>query len=386
VSPQVARDPMTGLVVLEPPQTALTEEQAVARIPEVRRRLGTDVLILGHHYQRDEVIQFADLTGDSYGLSREAAARHDSKYIVFCGVHFMAETADILAADHQRVILPDMTAGCSMADMAEIDQVEAAWEELDDVLRQEGAEAAPERPTGAAAEVMPITYVNSTAAVKAFVGERGGAVCTSSNASAVFDWGLARRPRLFFFPDQHLGRNTAFLKRIPLSETLLWDPALPLGGNAPEAVRSARIYLWRGHCQVHTRFRVEQVRAYRAKYPDIKILVHPECPLEVVREADYVGSTSYIIKQIEKAPAGSRWAIGTEIHLVNRLQKTHPDKTVFSLLPGVCLCSTMNRVDPQHLLSVLESLVAGTVVNEVAVREPLRSSARAALDRMLAIS
>src|SRR5262245_10654867 len=377
---------MAELATIDP-SANLTEEEAVARIPDVRRSLGKDLLILGHHYQRDEVIQFADLTGVSYGLARQASQRHESKYIVFCGVHFMAESADILAAPHQRVILPDMTAGCSMADMAEIDQVETAWDEMRSALEgTPGALTAKPGEGGASAldsEVMPITYVNSTAAIKAFVGERGGAVCTSSNAGAVFDWALAQRPRLFFFPDQHLGRNTAVAKGIPLQDTLLWDPALPFGGNTPDAIRKARIYLWKGHCQVHTRFRREQVDAYRKNFPGIQILVHPECPLEVVQAADFVGSTSYIIKKVTEAPAGSSWAIGTEIHLVNRLKKQNPDKTVTSLLPGVCLCSTMNRVDPQHLLFVLEHLDAGEVVNEVVVPEPVLSRARPALDRML---
>jgi quinolinate synthase len=369
------------------PSARLTEEEAVARIPDLKKRLGKDLLILGHHYQRDEVIQFADLTGDSYGLARQASQRHESKYIVFCGVHFMAESADILAAPHQRVILPDLTAGCSMADMAEIDQVETAWDEMTRALKgAAGTQAAAGAQSTLDAEVMPITYVNSTAAIKAFVGERGGAVCTSSNAGAVYDWALAQRPRLFFFPDQHLGRNTAVAKGIPLADTLLWDPALPFGGNTPEAIRKARIYLWKGHCQVHTRFRREQVDAYRKNFPGIQILVHPECPLEVVQAADFVGSTSYIIKKVTEAPADSSWAIGTEIHLVNRLKKQNPDKTVTSLLPGVCLCSTMNRIDPQHVLDVLEHLATGEVVNEVVVSEPVLTKARLALDRMLAIS
>ena len=370
---------MPDLLTLDPsPYVDLSEEEAVARIPEVRRRLGTDVLILGHHYQRDEVIQFADLTGDSYGLARQASQRHESKFIVFCGVHFMAESADILAAPHQRVILPDLSAGCSMADMADIEQVEMAWEEMMGALGGPG--------TDAEAEVMPITYVNSTAAIKAFVGERGGAVCTSSNAAAVFDWALARRPRLFFFPDQHLGRNTAVAKGIPLGNTLLWDPAKPMGGNRAEAVRRAHVYLWKGHCQVHGRFRLEQVEAYRKSFPGINILVHPECPMEVVQGADFVGSTSYIIKKVQEAPAGSQWAIGTEIHLVNRLKNQCPDKTITSLVPGVCLCSTMNRIDPQHLLYVLERLTEGRVVNEVVVPDPVAEKARLALDRMLSIS
>ena len=364
---------MAGTQILEP-YTSLSEEDAVARIPDVRRRLGADLLILGHHYQRDEVIQFADLTGDSYALARQASRHHDSKYIVFCGVHFMAESADILAAPDQRVVLPDMSAGCSMADMADSEQVENAWDDLAGIL---GARTD--------SEVMPITYVNSTAAVKAFVGEKGGSVCTSSNAAAVFDWALARRPRLFFFPDQHLGRNTAVAKGIPLGETLVWDPARPLGGHSADTIRAARIYLWKGHCQVHTRFRVEQVNAYRQSHPGINILVHPECTLEVVQAADFVGSTNFIIKKIQEAPVGSSWAIGTEIHLVNRLRNQHPDKEIYSLLPGVCLCSTMNRITPQHLLYALDSLASGEVVNEVVVPGPVLDKAKLALDRMLSI-
>ena len=374
---QVARHPETGLLAVEP-LGELTEYQACTRIPEVRRALGNDVLILGHHYQRDEVIRFADRTGDSLELAREAARNGDAKAIVFCGVHFMAETAVILSAPDRAVILPDATAGCSMADMAEPDQVALAWEELADALT--GSVGDP------AAEVMPVAYVNSTAAVKAFVGERGGSICTSANAAAVFDWALSQRPRLFFLPDQHLGRNTAVLRGIPASETLVWDPAKPFGGNTAEAVRSARIYLWQGHCQVHTRFRVEQIEAYRKAVPDVRILVHPECPLEVVQAADHVGSTGYIIRTIREAPAGSKWAVGTEIHLVERLRTAHPDKTIASLLPGISLCSTMNRIDPQHLLHALERISAGEPVGKVSVPETVAHKARLALDRMLSIS
>ncbi|MGH9392428.1 MAG: quinolinate synthase NadA, partial [Vicinamibacteria bacterium] len=328
--------------------------------------------ILGHHYQRDEVIQFADHTGDSYGLAKKAAADREAKTIVFCGVHFMAESADILASAEQRVILPDLEAGCSMADMAEIDQVEEAWERITSIV-----------PEG---EVMPVTYMNSTAALKAFCGTKGGAVCTSSNASGLFDWALARRPRLFFFPDQHLGRNVGVSKGISVDDMPLYDPHAPLGGLTREEIVRAKVILWKGHCQVHGRFTAGQVDYFRAKFPGINVIVHPECTLDVVRKADYVGSTSYIIKTIREASAGTRWVVGTEIHLVNRLRQENPDKLVTALVPGVCLCSTMNRIDPQHLLWVLESLERGKVVNEIVVPETVAREARLALDRMLQIS
>jgi quinolinate synthase len=351
---------------------SLSEEEAIARIRPVRERLGKSIVILGHHYQRDEVIQFADHRGDSYGLAKAAAADRDAGAIVFCGVHFMAESADILAAPEQHVILPDMEAGCSMADMAEIHQVEEAWDRITSVV--------PE------SEIMPATYINSTAALKAFVGRKGGAVCTSSNAEALFEWAGKQRPRLFFFPDQHLGRNTGVRRGIPLDEMPLYDPLAPLGGLSRADIEKGRVFLWKGHCQVHGRFTTEQVDHWRALHPDIRILVHPECTLEVVRKADLVGSTGYIIKTIQAAPAGSKWAIGTEVHLVNRLRNEHPDKFITPLVPGVCLCSTMNRIDPQHLLWVLEGLDRGERVNEVIVPEPVAGEARLALDRMLQIS
>ncbi|HEY3176212.1 MAG TPA: quinolinate synthase NadA [Candidatus Polarisedimenticolia bacterium] len=353
----------------------LTDEETVPRIRASRLKLGADLMILGHHYQRDEVIQFADKTGDSFGLSRSAAANQDARYIVFCGVHFMAESADILTRDDQVVILPDLQAGCSMADMADLDQVEDAWDEISEVL---GGEA-----------VMPITYINSAANLKAFVGEHGGAVCTSSNAEPIIRWGLARRERLLFFPDQHLGRNTAFRMGIPLDQMVVWDPRLPpgsFGGNSREALLRAKIILWRGHCQVHQRFLPEHVRSFRDKFPGIKVIVHPECSYEVVQMADLVGSTAYIIDTVNKAPAGTSWAVGTEIHLVDRLRRANPDKFVSSLVPGVCLCSTMNRIDPQHLLWVLENLEARQVVNQIKVPEAVAVRAREALARMLAIS
>ena len=362
--------------VLAPEYFNLTDEEAVPRILAAKERLGEELMILGHHYQRDEVIQFADQTGDSFGLSRKAAANKNAGYIVFCGVHFMAESADILTGNGQAVILPDLAAGCSMADMADLDQVEDAWEEIAEVLGDNQA-------------VMPITYINSAADLKAFVGRNGGAVCTSSNAKPIIEWSLARREKLFFFPDEHLGRNTAADMGVPLDRMIVWDPRQPVGsfgGNSREALIDAQIILWRGHCQVHQRFLEAHVRSYRKKYPDINIIVHPECSHEVVQMADYVGSTSYIIDTITKAPAGSQWAVGTEIHLVDRLKRANPDKLVSSLVAGVCLCSTMNRTDPQHLLWVLENLQEDRVVNRIRVPEPIAGQARQALDRMLSIS
>ena len=353
----------------------LTDEMAVARIPEVRRRLGARLMILGHHYQRDEVIQFADLTGDSFGLARAAAANQEAAYIVFCGVHFMAESADILTSDAQAVILPDLTAGCSMADMADLDQVEDAWDEMNEAL--------------GAGRVMPITYINSAASLKAVVGCNGGAVCTSSNAAPIMRWGLREREKLLFFPDQHLGRNTAVAMGIPLDDMVVWDPNRPagsLGGNTREALERAKLILWRGHCQVHQRFLPEHVRSFRDKFPGIQVIVHPECSYEVVQMADHVGSTAHIIKTVAEAPAGTSWAVGTEIHLVDRLRRAHPDKFISSLVPGVCLCSTMNRIDPQHLLWVLDNLEQGVVVNRIRVPEEIAVPARLALERMLTIS
>ena len=349
----------------------LTDDEAVARIRSVRERLGRSVVILGHHYQRDEVIQFADHRGDSYGLAKKAAADREARAIVFCGVHFMAEAADILAAPEQRVILPDLEAGCSMADMADIDQVEEAWERIVSVTGEDA--------------VMPATYINSSAELKAFVGRHGGAVCTSSNAAGLYDWAFARRGRLFFFPDQHLGRNVGVRKGIPLDRMALYDPHALAGGVSRDDIERAQVILWKGHCQVHGRFAPEQIDLWREKVPGIRVVVHPECTLEVVQKADLAGSTSFIIQTIRDSPPGSKWAVGTEIHLVNRLRLEHPDKFVTSLVPGVCLCSTMNRIDPQHLLWVLDELAAGRVVNEIVVPEPVASEARLALDRMLQI-
>jgi quinolinate synthase len=351
---------------------SLSDSEAVDRIPAVRRKLGNALLILGHHYQRDEVIRFADLTGDSFGLAKGAAARKDALFIVFCGVHFMAETADILAQPFQRIVLPDLHAGCSMADMAALDQVELAWEEMASVRDPE--------------EVVPVTYVNSSAEIKAFVGDHGGTVCTSSNASAIYDWALGGGRALFFLPDQHLGRNMGVHKGIPLDRMALWDPAIELGGLTPEQVSSSTVLLWKGHCQVHQRFTLKQVESLRGRHPGLRVLVHWECSLDVVQAADDVGSTSHIIRRVEEAPRGSVLAIGTELHLVARLARQHPDKTIFPLVTGTCVCATMNRIDPQHLLWVLEELVGGRIVNEIVVPERLAEPARRALTRMLEIS
>ncbi len=349
------------------------EEAAVARIRRARETLGDSVVILGHHYQRDEVVQFADFAGDSYQLSQEGA-RVAARYIVFAGVHFMAESADVLGRDDQTVILPNMKAGCSMADMANLEQVLTAWDELEEVFS-----ADPE------SLIMPITYMNSAANLKAFVGERGGAVCTSSNATGALRWAFAQREKVFFFPDQHLGRNTGKAMGIPLEQMVLWNPFKPYGGLTDAQIRNARIILWQGHCSVHQQFRPEHVDLWRSHHPDINVIVHPECMMEVVDKADDVGSTSYILKTIANAPAGSKWAVGTEMHLVNRVKNANPDKFVTLLSPFSCLCSTMYRISPIDLANVLEHLVAGRVINEIVVPEQVKRGAKLALDRMLAI-
>ncbi|MDG3006250.1 quinolinate synthase NadA [Paludisphaera mucosa] len=340
-----------------------------ARIEAVRRELGPSLLILGHHYQQDEVIRFADLRGDSLKLSQLAAASTDCRSIVFCGVHFMAETADILSRDEVAVYLPDMTAGCSMADMADLDSVEAAWADLAEVIDVE--------------DVTPVTYINSTAELKAFCGRHGGIVCTSSNARQVLDWAFARRKRALFFPDQHLGRNTARAMGIPLDQMTVWDPRRELGGNSPKAVEQSRVILWRGHCSVHQMFKPAHVAQFRERDPEVRVLVHPECSMEVVDAADVVGSTEFILKTIEQAPAGSSWAVGTELHLVNRLAAAHPDKKVQFLSPMVCMCSTMYRIDLPHLAWCLENLSRGTPANRVSVPEDVKRWGRESLRRML---
>jgi quinolinate synthase len=339
------------------------------RIGAAKARLGKDVVILGHHYQRDEVVKFADFRGDSLKLSYQAAEA-DGRYIVFCGVHFMAESADILRREHQTVILPDLSAGCSMADMADIGQVEACWNELA-ALGVQG--------------VIPATYMNSTAAIKSFTGEHGGAVCTSSNAAAVLRWTFERGEKVLFLPDEHLGRNTAFRMGIPLEQMVVWDPYQENGGNTREALERAKMILWKGYCSVHQRFTPKQVDRVRRDHPGIRVIVHPECRFDVTQAADQIGSTEGIIKAIKESPAGSQWAVGTEIHLVNRLSKELPDRKVMSLDSSVCVCTTMFRITPPHLLWVLENLVAGNVVNRISVDERTRGYARVALDRMLSL-
>jgi quinolinate synthase len=352
--------------------TTLGASEIRERTWAAKRALGGRLVILGHHYQRESVIEFADFRGDSFKLAQLAASRGDAEFIVFCGVHFMAESADILRQPHQTVILPDTRAGCSMADMARIDDVEEAWERL----------------TAAHGDtIIPITYMNSSAAIKAFCGARGGVVCTSSNARAVLEWAWAQKPRAFFFPDQHLGRNTAFSIGVPLEHMAEWDwRAEQLDTANGDAFRpETRLVLWRGFCSVHTKFQKHMIDELRAADPQVKILVHPECPFEVVQNADVVGSTEFIIDQVKKAPAGTHWAIGTEINLVHRLGLEHPDQRIESLQKNVCPCATMNRIDPAHLLWSLENLAGGHVVNPVRVSDQVRRDARTALDRMLAL-
>jgi quinolinate synthase len=340
------------------------------RIATAKARLGEDVVILGHHYQRDEVIKFADFRGDSLKLSFQAS-QAEGRYIVFCGVHFMAESADILRREHQAVILPDLNAGCSMADMADIGQVEACWSELSSLLDPR--------------EIIPVTYMNSTAAIKAFTGEHGGSVCTSTNAAEVMKWAFAVGERVLFLPDEHLGRNTGYGMGIPLDQMIVWDPYQEFGGNSPAAVRNARMILWKGYCSVHQRFTPQQVERVRHEHPGIRVIAHPECRFEVAQAADQVGSTEGIIKAIQASPSGTQWAVGTEIHLVNRLSKELKNHKVLSLDPSVCVCTTMFRITPQHLLWALENLGEGNVVNRISVDERTRHHARVALDRMLAL-
>jgi quinolinate synthase len=369
-----AVSPETGSACSLENYLALPDHSMDARIAAARERLGSSTILLGHHYQRDEVIRFADFTGDSYKLSK-IAAETAAQYIVFCGVHFMAESADVLGRDDQQVILPDLNAGCSMADMAEISQVEACWEALERL--------------GLSADTIPITYMNSTAAIKAFCGERGGLVCTSSNARAAFEWGFARAngKRILFLPDQHLGRNTGYAMGIRTEEMPVWDPWGLQGGQSASTLAASRILLWKGHCSVHQRFLPSHVDAIRAKYPDVQVIVHPECRWEVCQKADALGSTERLIKIVEDAPSGTTFAIGTEIHLVNRLaQQFAPlGKRILSLEEHGCLCTTMYRISPQHLAWALENLVEGRVVNRIKVRDNVKHWARVALDRMLEI-
>ena len=364
------------------PYKSLSNDELTARIQAARKELGPKLLILGHHYQQDEVIALADLRGDSYGLSQNAADSTECRYIVFCGVHFMAETADILANRPEKlaerggvrvpVVLPDLAAGCSMADMAGINQIEDAWDQLGEILDTE--------------DITPVTYINSAASLKAFVGRHGGIVCTSSNAEAALKWSFARTSRVMFFPDQHLGRNTSLGMGISLNQMPVWDPFAPaLGGSTEEQLLQSKVILWKGHCSVHQMFRPEHVKMFRDKYPGIKILVHPECPREVFELADESGSTSKIIKTVEQSPPGSKWAIGTELHLVNRLKQEFPDKEIHFLSPVVCMCATMYRIDLAHLCWTLENLIAGTPVNVIEVDPDVANWSLVALERMLAV-
>jgi quinolinate synthase len=370
---RAAGQPVTHLQVPLPAEYVnMSPADLDARIARARATLGDRVMILGHHYQRDEIIKFADARGDSYKLSQLAAERKESEYIVFCGVHFMAESADILSGDHQQVILPNLAAGCSMADMAQTDDVLDCWAQLQETLGPDHG-------------IVPVTYMNSAAALKAFCGKNGGVVCTSSNARAVLAWALERGKRVLFFPDQHLGRNTALAMGYGMEDTTVWAPGKDLGGNTAEQLAAATFILWKGHCSVHGRFRPEQVLAARERFPEVRVVVHPECTREVVALADCNGSTEYIIKVVAESPAGSVWAVGTEINLVNRLQQEHPDKTVFCLDPVICPCSTMYRIHPAYLAWALDHLVEGDVVNRVQVDEEVARWARVALDRMLEI-
>ena len=370
-------------LVWQPPlpeiYTRLSEPELRLRIESAKEALGKKLVILGHHYQQDAVVDFADFTGDSFELSRKAADQKDAEYVVFCGVHFMAESADILTPEHVSVILPDLGAGCSMADMANLDQTLECWAQLEETCPGQ--------------TIVPITYMNSSAAIKAFVGEHGGAVCTSSNCRNVLEWAMdpsrlrlnTTRAKVLFFPDQHLGRNTAYDMGYPLDKMILWDPRQDLGGNTPEQIRNADFILWKGHCSVHQLFRPEHVDQVREKYPDMKVIVHPECRWEVVQKADMAGSTAYIVKTIEAAPPGSEWAIGTEVHLINRLAHAHPEQKIVVLSECQCLCTTMYRIDLPHLCWVLENLVEGHVVNQIKVDANTRRWATVALERMLAI-
>jgi quinolinate synthase len=349
----------------------LSDAEMDARIAAARETLGRRLVILGHHYQRDEVIKFADYTGDSYKLAQQIGRHPDAEFIVFCGVHFMAESADVLCAPHQQVILPDLAAGCSMADMADPDQLQMCWTDLEQM---------------GITSIIPVTYINSAASIKAFCGERGGVVCTSSNAAATLEWAWQRGEKVLFLPDQHLGRNTAYKMGVPLDRMVVWDPNEIWGGVEPETVAQARLILWKGHCSVHTRFTVRQIEQLRAQHPGVRVIVHPEVPWEVVQAADDSGSTEYIIKQVKNSPVGSVWAVGTEIHLVNRLAgEVAPDRTVLSLDTFGCLCSTMFRVSPNHLLWILEGLVDGNVDNRIRVPADQKHWARVALGRMLSI-
>jgi quinolinate synthase len=349
-----------------------SDPELVSRAKIARAALGDRALVLGHHYQRDEVIAFADITGDSFKLAQAAAAQSTAEYIIFCGVHFMAESADILTSAKQKVILPDLAAGCSMADMATANQVQECWSQLSQI--------------GIADGTTPVTYMNSSAAIKSFTGEHGGTICTSSNAKKTMEWALNKGEKILFLPDQHLGRNTAVLSLgLSLSDCVLWNPWKPMGGLTAEELRAAKVILWRGHCSVHGRFTVDAVNEVRKRVPGVKVLVHPECQHEVVSIADVVGSTEAIIRTVEESPVGSKWAIGTELNLVSRLAKAHPDKEIVFLDKTVCYCSTMNRIDLPHLVWAMESLVAGHEVNQIKVAPDIARFSKLALEQMLAL-
>jgi quinolinate synthase len=349
-----------------------SDPELVSRARVARAALGDRAIILGHHYQRDEVIDFADITGDSFKLAQAAQQQEKAEFVIFCGVHFMAESADILTSDKQQVILPDLAAGCSMADMATASQVDACWKTLSDL--------------GIASQTIPVTYMNSSAAIKSFTGENGGTICTSSNAKAAMEWAFTQGSKILFLPDQHLGRNTAVQSLgLSLEDCVLWNPWKEMGGLTAAELANAKVILWRGHCSVHGRFSKESIVDVRSRIPEVKILVHPECTHEVVINADVVGSTEFIIKTIENAPSGSAWAIGTEFNLVSRLAKAHPDKNIVYLDKTLCYCSTMNRIDLPHLVWVMESLVAGHVVNQITVDSRVKKFSQLALERMLAL-
>jgi quinolinate synthase len=365
---------MSETCILPQHYFGLSDPDLNRRIAEAKTLLGERLVILGHHYQRDEVIKFADFTGDSFKLAQQAANRPQAEYIVFCGVHFMAESADVLSRDDQRVILPDLGAGCSMADMATADQLESAWGDLNEVF-------------GGPPPVTPVTYMNSSAAIKAFCGSRGGAVCTSSNSRVVVEWALRQNEKVLFLPDEHLGRNTGYAMGIPLESMPVWDPAEPEGGLSPECVREAVIILWKGFCSVHQRFTPEMVDEIRLRHPGIRVIVHPECSWEVVQKSDESGSTERIVSAVHGSAAGSQWAVGTEIHLVNRLSRQCGEqaKLVVSLDENGCLCSTMFRISPQHLLACMENLATGRVANQIVVPAEIKHWTRVALDRMLSM-
>lgn len=358
---------------LPSPYPDLSDDELKERIKQAKQSLGKRVVILTHHYQRPEIVEIGDVRGDSLKLAQFAAAQEEAQYIVYCGVHFMAESADILKRGQQVVVLPDMGAGCDMADMADADDVEYAWNELVEILGHDS--------------IMPVTYINSTAALKAFVGKKGGIVCTSTNAEKIVDWALRERKVLFFFPDQHLGRNTCKKMGYDPQRMVLWKPGKPRGGqSSDDVIRNSRIFLWEGHCPVHAMFTLRQIQQLRAQDPSIKIITHPECPMEVVDQSDAVGSTEFIVRTIAESPAGTKWAVGTEMNLVNRIATENPDKFIVSLNRYMCLCGTMNRIDLKHLAWAMDAIVAGKPVNVISVAEPTRSLAQTALNRMLSLS